>query len=188
MHPMDLTANSLSLAQSINRIAMRRQAFGCLERAEKESTMEQKRRIIPPVYLLLTFIAMTGFHYLLPIGQFLPAPYSYGGIVLMVLGLSIAAAGSYAFQKAGTPVIPFEKSTALVTDGLNRFTRNPMYLGLVTLLIGTALFFGSIGSLIPIPFFIWIITVEFIRGEERFLQDIFGDDYLAYKRRVRRWL
>lgn len=150
--------------------------------------MERKRRIFPPVYLLLTLIAMIGFHYLLPIAQFMQAPFSYLGIVLIVLGISITVAAADAFRKVGTPVVPFEKSTVLVTSGLYRFTRNPMYLGLVALVIGAGMFFGSIGSLIPIPFFIWIITVRFIREEERFLHDIFGDDYVAYKRSVRRWL
>jgi protein-S-isoprenylcysteine O-methyltransferase Ste14 len=161
-------------------------AFG--ERTDEKSTMEQKRKIVPPVYLLLTLIAMTGLHYLLPLAQVIRAPISYAGIVLIVLGISIAAAASGAFRKAGTPVVPFEKSTALVTGGPYRFTRNPMYLGLIVLVIGAGMFLGSIGALIPIPFFIWVITSRFIRGEERFLEDIFGAEYLAYKRSVRRWL
>jgi protein-S-isoprenylcysteine O-methyltransferase Ste14 len=150
--------------------------------------VEQKRRIIPPVYLLLTLVAMTGFHFLLPIARFIPEPFSYAGIALIALGVSIAGAAAAAFGKAGTPIIPFEKSTALVTGGFYRFTRNPMYLGLIALLIGAALLFGSVGSLIPIPFFVLIIEFGFIRGEERFLQHIFGDEYLSYKGKVRRWL
>ncbi|MGB7543747.1 MAG: isoprenylcysteine carboxylmethyltransferase family protein [Burkholderiales bacterium] len=150
--------------------------------------MEQKRRIVPPVYLLLTLVAMTGFHFLLPITRFIPVPFSYAGIALIVLGVSIAGAAAGAFRRAGTPIVPFEKSTALVTGGFYRFTRNPMYLGLIALLIGAGLLFGSVGSLIPIPLFVLIIEFRFVRGEERFLQDIFGDEYLAYRKKARRWL
>lgn len=150
--------------------------------------MEQKRKIVPPVYLLLTLGAMAGINYLLPIARFGSEPCTYAGIALIAGGVSIAAVAAGAFWKAGTPVIPFEKSTALVTGGMFRFTRNPMYLGMIVLLLGAGLIFGSIGALLPIPLFAWIIIRNFIRGEENFLQEIFGDEYLAYKRKVRRWL
>ena len=151
--------------------------------------MEQKRKIVPPVYLLLTLAAMAGFHNLLPIAQFAYEPYTtYAGIALIAAGISIAAAAAGLFWRAGTPVIPFEKSTALVTGGLFRYTRNPMYLGMMLLLLGAGLIFGSAGSLLPIPLFAWVIVRNFIRGEENFLQEIFGEEYLAYKSKVRRWL
>lgn len=150
--------------------------------------MEQKRKIIPPVYFVLTLIAMACLHQLLPIARFIAPPFSYAGVALLLLGMLLAAVSAEAFRKAGTPVIPFEKSTVLVTSGFYRYTRNPMYLGLLLLLIGAALLFGTVGALLPIPFFVWVIEARFIRGEERFLQEIFGDDYLEYKRRVRRWL
>ena len=85
-------------------------------------------------------------------------------------------------------MVPFEPSTVLVTEGAFRFTRNPMYLGLVLLLAGIAIALGSVGALLPIPVFVWIIQAWFILGEERFLEEIFGEAYLAYKSRVRRWL
>lgn len=150
--------------------------------------MEQKRKIIPPVYLLLTLMTMAGLHFLLPIAHIITPPYSYTGVVLAVLGIAIAAVAANAFHKAGTPVIPFEPSTALVTEGFYKYTRNPMYLGMVMLLIGAAILFGTLGPWIPIPFFVWIIQANFIRGEERFLESIFGGRYLEYKQKVRRWL
>lgn len=151
--------------------------------------VEQKRKIVPPVYLLLTLAAMAGFHYQLPIAQFGFEPYTtYAGIVTIALGVSITVAAAGAFWRAGTPVVPFEKSTALVTGGLFRYTRNPMYLGMILLLLGAGLIFGSVGSLLPIPLFAWIIVSNFIRGEENFLQELFGEEYRAYKSKVRRWL
>ena len=150
--------------------------------------MEQKRKIIPPVYLVLTLAAMTAFHFLMPIARLVPEPFSYGGTVLILLGIAMAGIAAGAFRKAGTPVMPFEPLKALVTGGFYRFTRNPMYLGMITILIGAAVLYGDVGSLLPIPLFAGIIEIKFIRGEERFLHAIFGDEYLEYKRKVRRWL
>jgi protein-S-isoprenylcysteine O-methyltransferase Ste14 len=150
--------------------------------------MEQKRKIIPPVYFLLSLLAMTALHFWLPIARIVPVPWSYGGGILLILGIALAAIASGLFKRAGTPVIPFEPSTALVTSGPYRFTRNPMYLGLVLILVGAATLFGTLGAFLPIPVFVWIIQTRFIVGEEHFLEEIFGEQYLAYKGRVRRWL
>ena len=93
-----------------------------------------------------------------------------------------------AFRGVGTGIVPFDPATALVTGGLYRYTRNPMYLGMVLLLVGVAIALGSLGAWLPIPVFVWIIQARFIVGEERFLEQTFGESYVAYKRGVRRWL
>ena len=150
--------------------------------------MEYRRRILPPVWFLLAVLLAIGLHYVMPIMRVVPAPWSYSGALLVVLGLAISATGAGAFKRVGTPVVPFEPSTTLVTDGLYRFTRNPMYLGLVLALLGAAILLGSLGALVPVPLFTWILQTQFIKGEERFLEEIFGERYLAYQQRVRRWL
>jgi protein-S-isoprenylcysteine O-methyltransferase Ste14 len=150
--------------------------------------MEQKRKIIPPIYALLALGAMATLHSYWPVRRFLTLPYSLVGGLWIALGLVLIGSAMGGFRRAGTPVIPFEPSTALVTSGIYRYTRNPMYLGLTMVLIGCALLFGSLGALLPIPVFLLIIEFRFVRGEERFLEEIFGDTYLEYKRRVRRWL
>jgi protein-S-isoprenylcysteine O-methyltransferase Ste14 len=63
-----------------------------------------------------------------------------------------------------------------------------MYLGIVIVLLGVAVMFGTVGASLPIPFFVWVIQTRFIVGEENFLEELFGEQFLAYKRRVRRWL
>ena len=102
----------------------------------------------------------------------------------MLLTLS----GVVAFRRAQTPVIPFERSTTLVTYSVYRFTRNPMYLGLTLVLAGVAVLLGSIGAFLPLPLFVWIIEYGYIRAEERFLAEIFGEEYARYMHTVRRWL
>lgn len=150
--------------------------------------MEEKRKIVPPVYLVATLILMTVMHFWMPLAEFVPAPFNYGGAVLVLLGLGIAAVSARAFDNAETGILPFDEATILVTDGFYRFSRNPMYLGMVFLLLGTAILFGTVSSLLPIPFFVWIIRNNFILGEERFLAKAFGHQYLDFMSRVRRWL
>ena len=150
--------------------------------------MERKRKIIPPVWLLLTLMAMVALHFALPVVRLIPAPYRDAGWLAVIAGVAVSAIAASAFRRAGTPVVPFERSTALVTDGLFRYTRNPMYLGLVLVLLGVAVALGTLGAFLPIPVFVWIIRKWFIEGEERFLTEIFGEEYRAYQRRVRRWL
>ena len=110
--------------------------------------MNLPRRIIPPVYFLAALLLMLGLHYLLPLTEWIREFIRYAGITLIVLGVAIAAWGSRAFDKAGTPVKPFETTTMLVTHGLYRFTRNPMYLGMVLVLLGTGFLLGSLTPLL----------------------------------------
>ena len=150
---------------------------------------ETPRRIaVPPAYLLATLIAMIALHYLLPIANVIPSPVHYVGVLPILAGIGMAGWGVRAFDKAGTPVRPFEPSTELVTRGLYRYTRNPMYLGMVLLLLGVAVLLGSVTPLLPVPLFVWFIQRNFIRGEEGFLEGIFGERYRQYKKTVRRWI
>jgi protein-S-isoprenylcysteine O-methyltransferase Ste14 len=146
------------------------------------------RRIIPPGWLLLALLAALALHRWLPIARWLRPPLTWLGAALIVAGMVLAAVAFGAFRRAGTSVIPFEHSTTLVTSGVYRFTRNPMYLGLALVLAGTAWLLGTLGAFVPLPLFVWIIERGYIRGEERLLAETFGNEYLRYKREVRRWL
>lgn len=150
--------------------------------------MEKKRKILPLVWLLIALITMAGLHFFWPLAIWLLPPRTWFGLAPLCFGLYMSALSAKAFQKAETGLIPFDEATALVTDGFFRYTRNPMYLGMVLFLAGVAMLFGSFGSLIPVPLFAWIIQRNFILAEERFMEAAFGDDFLAYKSRVRRWL
>jgi protein-S-isoprenylcysteine O-methyltransferase Ste14 len=147
-----------------------------------------KTKLIPPVYLLLALGAMLALHWLLPLARLIVPPYSYLGAPLLLAGVCLTASAARAFNKAGTSVVPFEPSTALVTDGLYRYTRNPMYLGLVLIALGVWILLGTLSALLPFAVFIGILEYRFVRREERFLESIFGGQYLGYKGRVRRWI
>ena len=150
--------------------------------------MEAKRRIIPPVWMLLALLASLALHRWLPLVSLLRPPWTWTGVVPILVALLLTPPAMLLFRRSGTPIMPFERSTALVTTGVYRFTRNPMYLGLTLVLLGVAVLQGSLGACLPIPLFILIVQKRFIEGEERFLTEIFGEQYLSYRRRVRRWL
>ena len=110
--------------------------------------------------------------------------------MLALAGGAIALAGSLEFKRARTTVNPFkpESSTALVTSGIYRFTRNPMYVGLALLLLGWSAFLCSAWALFgPVIFVLYINRFQ-ITPEERVLSAKFGAAYAEYTTRVRRWL
>jgi protein-S-isoprenylcysteine O-methyltransferase Ste14 len=92
------------------------------------------------------------------------------------------------FVRAGTNVIPFREVSSLVTSGVYRYTRNPMYLGMALVLLGCAVTVGVASALLIPVLFMVIIELRFIRPEERMLQGLFPQDYPAYCTRVRRWI
>ena len=76
----------------------------------------------------------------------------------------------------------------LVTTGLYKITRNPMYVGLLVILFGYGIWLGSLTPFLILPAFYWLITNMQIKPEERVLEEKFGQEYLDYKSKVKRWL
>src|SRR5262245_46044896 len=148
----------------------------------------ESRFLVPPVYFLVALLLMGFFHRVAPWARLLEAPYRYAGIVLIGLALCLILWAAFLFRRAGTNIRPFMPSTALVMDGPYRFTRNPMYLGMAGILLGAAVYMGSITPFVVIPAFMALISERFIMPEEAKLEATFGREYLDYKARVRRWL
>jgi protein-S-isoprenylcysteine O-methyltransferase Ste14 len=111
-----------------------------------------------------------------------------GSGILIAVALFYGLSASGLFRKAGTDVKPWKSTTAIVASGVYRFTRNPMYLGMAMLYTGLGFVFSSLGVFVLLPALILIIRTQVIAREERYLEGKFGDDYLDYKSRVRRWL
>lgn len=145
-------------------------------------------RLIPPIYFLFTLGLMTLLHLLVPIATWCPPPWNLAGVLPIAAGLTLIFTAATQFRRRGTAIKPFEPTTTLVTDGIYRFTRNPMYLGLTLILAGAAIGFGTLSPILPIPLFVACITTRFIKKEEALLTAQFGDAYRDYTRRVRRWL
>ena len=106
------------------------------------------------------------------------------------LGLAIEIVAAFAFRKAATTVLPWtpERSSALVTSGLYRFSRNPMYLGQALLLTAWVLYLGTWPALAAVPAYVLYLNRFQIGPEERILAAKFGAAYDAYRARVRRWI
>jgi len=150
--------------------------------------MSQKRRFLPPTLLGMSMLVALLLHLWLPLIWFPWLVVRLLGGALLLFGLVMTASAAGAFNRAGTPVVPFERSTALVTDGWYRFTRNPMYLGMALMLFGGGMALGSLGAMLPTAAFVATVQSNFIEGEEQLLTETFGERYREYKSRVRRWL
>lgn len=146
---------------------------------------------VPPIAVALTAAALMwvlaattpAFDFQIP-GAFPIFP------ILAFIGGMIAVSGIMSFRRSKTTVNPMkpDEATSLVTSGIYRITRNPMYLGLLFILLGWGAFLENVLAFVPVPVFVLYLTRFQIIPEERFLTVIFGEAYTAYCAQVRRWL
>jgi len=118
----------------------------------------------------------------------LPSLVRWTGAGVILVSLAFGVPGRAAFARAGTEVNPFRPSTALVTSGPYRFSRNPMYVGVTGLLVGLALITRIGWLLILLVPVLGVMHRGVVRREERYLGRKFGSEYDAYRSRVRRYL
>lgn len=144
----------------------------------------------PPLVALVSALLMWGISSQLDALQFAFPFQEIAAYAFIGLGVMIDIISIFAFRRAKTTVTPLapEKASSLVVSGLYRFTRNPMYLGLLLILIGAALLLGSFANLVVLVAFVAYITAFQIKPEEERLQEVFGAQYHSYKQKVRRWI
>ena len=147
-----------------------------------------QRVIYPPVWLLLGLIAIFTLNELYPLSRFTGLPAQLLGGAIIVVGLVLLVVANGLFVRAGTDIIPFRNVSTLVTGGVYRYTRNPMYLGMVAVLLGCAITVGAASALLVPLVFAVIIQARFIVPEEQMLRSAFPEQYPAYCQRVRRWM
>ena len=145
-----------------------------------------------PVARVLEIVILLGApvlcHYVVPVMIVVRRPYSYLGVIPMVLGLILATRAAAEFRRAGTGFALRGGSSALVTSGPFRFSRNPMYLAMLTWLLGLGVLLGSLVAFV-FPVLFWLLADFFIIPlEERSTERLFQEEFLEYKRHVRRWL
>jgi len=145
-------------------------------------------KILPPFWALIYLALGMTLHSLWLWGGGIRTPIPSLGILSLAAGFSIIVWAWKIFHAVGTAVHPLEETTRFVQEGPYRFTRNPMYLGITLILLGIAVFAGTPPALTaPLGFFI-TINLTFIPYEEKKMKAKFGEAYLAYKARVRRWI
>jgi len=145
-------------------------------------------KIPPPIVTLLFGISI---YFSRGIFQAVEVKYSfYIAILLLILGLTVLISAVRLFRKDKTTVNPLspEQATKLVMDGIFKYSRNPMYLGMAFILGSIAVFFNLIGGIIFIALFCFYITKFQIIPEERAMSNLFSQDFDKYKQTTRRWI
>ena len=145
-------------------------------------------RVPPPAYYLAGLLGGAALELAFPVDGppiFVVLPVALAGGALW---LALDGAAMLHFRRAGTSMIPLNPSTALVTTGPYRFTRNPMYVGMAALYIALAVTLGLIWALFLMPLVVFAVDRLVIAREEAYLTRKFGQPYRDYSARVRRWL
>jgi protein-S-isoprenylcysteine O-methyltransferase Ste14 len=147
-------------------------------------------KVPPPAVVLVVAAAMWGISLLAPRLDLPQMARVIAALAIAIAGIAIAVAGAGAFRHARTTVSPVrpDNASSLVTTGVYRFTRNPMYVGMGLVLLAWAVFLAAPLALLgPIVFVVYIDRFQ-VKPEERALAKIFGVAYADYRRHVRRWL
>ena len=145
-------------------------------------------RLHPPVIFAISILAGIGLNNLWPFEIWPELQGKLFGACILVLAMVIALWSLYEFYRAGTDVRPDKPDSALITGGPYRYTRNPLYIVLSLIQAAVAFWLNTLWILLLLPASVVVITQYAIAREERYLEKLFGQAYLDYKARVRRWL
>jgi len=145
-------------------------------------------KIIPPIYLFSAIAIMALLHFLLPGAKVLALPWNLLGLIPLAFGIIINLSADRSFKEDETTVKPLEKSDRLITTGAFKISRHPMYLGFVLILLGIAMLMGSFTPYIFVMVFAVFMDIVFIKYEEKKLDETFGEAWLQYRRKIRRWI
>jgi protein-S-isoprenylcysteine O-methyltransferase Ste14 len=151
--------------------------------------MEDKmKKLLPPQLFYISIALMMLLHFLVPLKILLNFPVTLIGIALLIAGAMMAIKEKKRFAKVQTNIKTFDKPDKLLTDGLYKYSRNPMYLGFVIALLGVWLLLCSLSPLLIVLIFIFITNSVYISFEEKMMGDTFGELYFTYKNKTRRWI
>ena len=152
------------------------------------SEMRGPLPVPPPVIYLSALLLGWGLDQVWPLPR-LPAPLAYLlGMLLVIASAAIVLPTFLRFRRANTPFDVRKPATALITDGPLRFSRNPGYVALTLLYLGIGLLLNDVWVLLLAVPALLVMDLWVVRREERHLEEQFGDEYVRYKRSVRRWL
>jgi len=139
-------------------------------------------------YFIILLILSILLNFVFPIRTVLYAPVTYFGIIIIGFGIFLGLWSRSLFLRSKTTLSPYESPTSLVTSGPFHISRNPIYLGMVAILLGFAILLGTLVTFTFPAIYIIIIEILFIPDEERKLEKIFGEQYKEYKNKVRKWI
>jgi protein-S-isoprenylcysteine O-methyltransferase Ste14 len=145
-------------------------------------------RIAPPILTLLHIIGAFLLARFIPLPFVVPPIIKNFGFALVVIGFLLGLGAVLAFRRARTTLDPYHPVSSIVTSGIYGFSRNPIYLSFLLMVIGIPLNTGTYWGIILAPLFILFCNKLVIEHEEAYLEKKFGETYTSYKSRVRRWL
>lgn len=145
--------------------------------------------IAPPPLIFLSGLILGGI-----LAYFYPFPMMFGalavllGNLLFLSGIGIIAVAFAQMRRAKTNIEPWKPTTSVIDSGVYGFSRNPIYMAMILIYLGISCFFNSIWFLPFLPLCVLAIHYGVILREEKYLEGKFGEEYLDYKKRVRRWI
>lgn len=148
----------------------------------------KNKKILPPTYFILSIIFVPVFHFVIPVLRIIPFPWNLTGLFPIAAGGILNLAADKYFKLLNTTVKPFEYSSVLITAGVFRFSRNPMYSGMAFIILGEAVLFGSVSPFMFVIIFMLLMNNIFIKTEESMLLEKFSEEYADYLKKVRRWI
>jgi protein-S-isoprenylcysteine O-methyltransferase Ste14 len=143
---------------------------------------------VPLTLVVICLAAMILLGHYWPVIKFLHAPWTYLGTAPLLAGLFFCGTGALRLIRKRTTLEPFHEPARLVTSGVYRYSRHPIYLGFALVLLGVWVLLGVLSAGLPVLAFIAVVDRGYIRFEEKVLARKFGQDYDEYRRRTRRWM
>lgn len=146
-----------------------------------------KKLYIPPTLILYCLLAMIALSIFVSQYNYMKFPFNMGGLLIAFSGLMLMRKAKSLFSKHAT-TLKIRESSHLINESVFSITRNPMYMGMSILIFGFSIVSMNVIALC-LPFvFLLLIRILFIRKEEKLMCDVFGEEYLDYKKSVRRWI
>lgn len=137
---------------------------------------------LPPLWLVL-FLAVT---WASPWSVRFSGAFGLGLLCILIAGV-LTAAALFEFRRARTTPVPHMQPSTLISSGVFRFTRNPIYLADLLILLGFTLIWGRLIGVLLLPVFLWVLTTRFVEPEEARLRDAFPNEFEDYAALTRRW-
>ena len=142
----------------------------------------------PPLFYLFMILIGVGVDAIVPLSWAADFIFYWLGIALVGLGLATVMWTSFEFRRHQTTILPHKASSKIIRDGPFLVSRNPIYVSFTMIQIGVGIALGNVWVLLLVIPTLWIMTKFVIEKEEAFLKQAFGNDYLDYYQRVRRWI
>lgn len=156
--------------------------------SEKQNRDHAQVKFPPPLIFVLLIVLGYGLQRLLPIELGVPDEFTPIGIAVTLFSVAVLILINGTFKRSSTAIEPWKPTSAIITTGFYRFSRNPVYIGFCLFNIGIGIALNSLWivlSFLPGAILVYYIAIA---KEEAYLEREFGEEYLAYKRKVRRWL